>query len=194
MSETLHPAENRGYRELYAFSRQLIEHWSRLRDRFAVGPESGPLDSGVRAVERMLTELEPLTARYGLHGRPAAQGVGQSIALQRAALRDRFLERGQALRLAVLELQQLTTLLAYLAAVAQSRSDEQLADFCGRAERRLRRVESSVRKAVAELGARPDDAIEPLDPSSVGRAAHSLGYVMGTVGEWVDRRASRRED
>ena len=187
---TFHPAENRGYRELYALARQLVDHWSRLTERLEVAQ----LSSGVAAVQGLLDELRPLTASYGLHGKPAAQGVGVSVARSRGEVRDRFLERGQALRLAVLDLQQLTTLLAYLARAAESRRDERLAEFCGRWERKLRRVESAARKAAVEQGGDPDAAIEPLDGSALGRAAHSVSYAVGTVGEWLDRRAAGKKN
>jgi hypothetical protein len=192
MPAALHPAENRGYRELYAFARQLAEHWATLLPRFAGGPAAEPLERGEAAARELLAELEPLTAARGLHGRPAAQGMGASLAKQRGVVRDRFLERNQALRFALEELQHLTTLIAYLGSVAGTRRDEELQEFCGRWERKLKRLEGQARKGAAALGEDPDAAVEPFDPTGVGRAAHSLGYAMGTVGEWVDRRVADR--
>ena len=192
MARELHPAENRGYRELYAYSRQLIEHWKALSAQ-TDGPAEGPLDAGVRAVRELLGELEPMTAAYGLHGKPAAQGAGAQIARQRTVVRDRFLERGQALRFGVDDVVHLCVLLAYLRSVAESRGDATLAEFCGRWERKLRRHESAVRKAAAELGGDPDGAVEPLHGSAVGRAAHGVGFALGTAGEWFDRRAASRK-
>jgi hypothetical protein len=191
MPATLHPAENRGYRELYAFGRQLASHWSALAERLAP-EERSAFERGVERTNELLEALVPVTARYGLHGKPAAQGVGVSIASGRAAVRDRFLERNQALRLAVQDIQHLTALLGYLAAVAKSRSDSELAEFCLGWERKLRRVESDARKVAVEAGTRPDSAIEPLDGSPLGRAAHKAGYAMGTVGEWLDKRTAER--
>ena len=188
MSRELHPAENRGYRELYAFARQMADHWEALAPAF---PDA-PLERGAGAAGELIEELEPLTAARGLHGHPAAQGVGKTLARQRGVVRDRFLERGQALRFAVEEVQHLVTLLAYLGSVAGTRSDEELGDFCARWVRRLKRLGSEARKAAASLGEDPDDAIEPLDTSRLGRAAHSIGYAFGTVGEWVDRQAAQR--
>ena len=46
---------------------------------------------------------------------------------------------------------------------------------------------SALRKAAVELGSSPDDAIEPLDPRPIGRAAHSTAVATGTVGEAVDK-------
>jgi hypothetical protein len=192
VAKALHPAENRAYRELYAGARQLADHWSTLAERFAGSGAATPLETGAESARGLLAELGPLTAAHGLHGYPAAEGVGLSFARGRVALRDRFLERNQALRLAVLDLQHLTTLLGYLAALAKTRGDEDAAGFCGRWERKLRRVESAARKAAIESGAAPNEAVEPLDASPVGRAAHGVGYAMGTVGEWVDKQVADR--
>lgn len=190
MVRELHPAENRGYRELYAFSRGLIAHWTALSD--ALGPPAcKPLDAGVHAARGLLSELEPVTAAHGLHGRPAAQGAGAQVGRQRI-VRNRFLERGQALRFAPQDIVHLCVLLAYLAQVAESRGDSELAEFCVRWERKLRRHESAVRKAATLIGADPDGAVEPLHGSVVGRAAHGLGLAAGTAGEWFDRRAAGR--
>jgi hypothetical protein len=192
MDGQLHATEHRGYRELYSFARQLAEHWPALASRFEPDGPVAALRQGATAARTLLQELDPLTASYGLYGKPAAQGVGVFIARSRAGVRDRLLERDRALRLSVLELQYLTMLLGYLGAVARGRRDHRLADFCGRWERKLRRVESAARKAAVELGADADAAVQPLDPSPVGRAAQSLGYAAGAVGEWVDRRAANR--
>jgi hypothetical protein len=188
----LHPAQNRGLRELYAFTRQLASHWSRLAPRVGVGPGPAALEAGAAAARELLVELADLTAEHDLHGFPAAQGVGAQIAGLRNAVADRTLERNQALRLAVVDAQHLTTLLAYLAALAETRGDERMRDFCARWERRLKRHESAVRRAAIAAGTAPDGAIEPLDHTPVGRAAHGLATAVGTVGEWVDRRTAAR--
>jgi hypothetical protein len=189
---SLHPAENRTYRELYAMSRQLIEHWKALAGRLPASPATDALEQGYAAVRRMLHELGPLTETYGLHGKPAAQGVGARLATARTHLRDRAMERGQALRAAVLDIQHLTTTLLFLAEVADSRGDERMAGFCRKWERSLRRTENAVRKAVAETGSDPDDAVEPLDDSPAGRAAHGAAYAFGTLGEWLDKQRGER--
>ena len=197
MARDLHPAENRGYRELYAFARQMAEHWSSLAGQLGAGSGAAePLGKGAIAARELIHELEPVTARYGLYGKPAAQGVGINLARGRAGVRDRFMERNQALRFAVKDVEHVTMLLAYLASVAESRSDTELAEFCGHWERKLRRHVGAARKAAVDQGSDPDAAVEPLDGSLVGKAAHSVGYVAGTVGEWVDRRAdsARRSD
>ena len=148
----LHPAENRGYRELYAFARQLADHWEALAERSGGRPEEAPLAGGAAAARELIEELEPVTGSRGLHGRPAAQGVGSSLAKQRTGLRDRFLERNQAVRFAVEEMQHLVTLLSYLGSVAAGRGDEELGAFCARWVRKLKRHENAARKAAAALG------------------------------------------
>lgn len=188
----LHPAENRGYRELYAFTRALTAHWPGLVSRLGPGAAADALQAGIDQGQALLSELAETTARYDLHGRPAAQGVGHRMASVRNHAADRFLERNQALRFAAQEAQHLSTLAGYLGEVAHSRGDEELAGFIHGWERKLRRMENAVRKAAIEQGAAPDSAVQPLDASPLGRAAHGVGYAMGTVGEWLDRRAARR--
>jgi hypothetical protein len=187
----LHPAENRGYRELYAYSRQLAEHWRALSDSLADPGVTKVLDRGAVAAEELIEELAPLTARQGLHGKPAAQGAGKSIA-GGARVRDRFLERNQAARFAIEDLQHVVTLLAYLAQASETSRNGELAEFCGRWERKLKRLESEARKAAAALGADLDGAVAPLDESRVGRVAHQVGYIAGTVGEAFDRRVAKK--
>lgn len=195
MSETtpgLHPAQNRGLRELYAGTRQLAEHWEALAVRLAAGEGVDELRAGAAAARELLVELADVTAGYGLHGYPAAQGVGARVAGLRNAVADRTMERNQALRTAVLDLQHVVTLLGYLAAVAESRGDAPLAEFCGRWERKLKRLEGRIRRAAIGAGADPDAAVEPLDHGALGRAGHRLAHLGGTLGEWVDRRAAER--
>jgi len=170
----------------------MADHWGALAAQVGPGTEAADaLAKGASAARDLIAELEPVTARYGLHGKPAAQGVGVGLARGRAGVRNRFLERNQALRFAVKDVEHLTMLLAYLSAVAESRSDPELAEFCARWERKLRRHVGAARKAAIGQGADPDRAVEPLDASMLGKAAHSAGYLAGSVGEWVDRRASQ---
>ena len=187
-----HPAENRGYRELYVTGRQLVSRWERLAALLENAPAADPMRKAAESVGRMLDELEPLTARQGVYAKTAAQGSGARMGSARATVFDRFLERNQAVRLALADLEHVTTLLAYLAEVSEARGDAELPDFCRSWERRLRRQLGAVRRAVIQMGTNPDAAIEPLDPSKVGRAAHGAAYAAGTVGEWVDRRLARR--
>jgi hypothetical protein len=188
----LHPAENRGYRELYVTGRQAAKRLGRMALSLDGTDAREPLDRATESLGKLLDELGPLTARHNLYGDVAAQGGGANLGLIRGAVFDRFLERNQALRLAVDDLEHVTTLLAYLATVSEGRGDTTLAEFCGSWERRMRRQVSAVRKAAVALGATPDAAIEPLDPSAVGRAAHGAAWAFGTVGEWTDRQVARR--
>src|SRR3954453_8817035 len=180
----LHPAENRGYRELYAFARNIVVHWPKLAERVAGSSAEGPLRDGAAAADELLSDLEGRTPDYGLYGKPAAQSVGANLARARRDVRDRFLERNQALRLAVSDVQHLVTLLGYLEQVARSRGDEVLRTFCSDQRSKLMHIERTARAAAMELGSSPDEAIKPLDDSTAGRAAHGVGFAMGSVGEW----------
>jgi hypothetical protein len=155
-------------------------------------PAEAALRGGAEDVREMLLELEPLTAKHELHGKLAAQGSGAGIGSARAAVVDRFLERNQAVRLAHGELEHVITLLGYLGEVGRRGRNTRLAEFCSSWEERLIPRAAAVRAAAVELGADPDSAIEPLDPSPVGRAAHTTAHALGTVGEWVDRQAAHR--
>ena len=188
----LHPAENRGYRELYVTGRQAAKRLGRMALSLDGTEAREPVDKAAESLGKLLDELGPLTARHDLHGGPAAQGGGANLGVVRGAVFDRFLERNQALRLAVDDLEHVTTLLAYLATVSETRGDEVLPEFCRSWERRMRRQVSAVRKAAIALGGDPDAAIEPLDPSATGRAAHRVAWAFGTAGEWTDRKVARR--
>ena len=188
---SLHPAQNRGYRELYLTARQTIKRLERLASAFG-GSTRELLEKTVSSISRLLEELQPLTARYDLHGDVAAQGTGANLGTVRGAVLDRFLERNQALRLAVDDLEHVTTLLAYLSALSETRGDPELSEFCRSWERRLRRQGNAVRRAAVELGEDPNRAVEPLDASRSGRAAHRLAWAIGTAGEWTDRQLARR--
>lgn len=189
----LHPAENRGYRELYLTGRQAVKRLGRLAAAFETTATGELLEKAALSISRLLEELGPLTARHDLHGGPTAQGSGANLGTVRGAVFDRFLERNQALRFAVDDLEHVTTLLAYLASVSEARRDPELPEFCRSWERRLRRQVSAVRKSAIELGSDPDAAVEPLSPSPTGRAAHRVAWALGTVGEWTDRQAARRK-
>ena len=187
----MHPAEHRAYRELHAGARQLERHWSSLADRLAGTPQAPAFRDGAKTAAGLLAELDELTEREDLYGRPAAQGVGATLSGGRTLVSDRFLERNQAARLAVLDAQHLTTLLPYLARLARTRGDEEHASFCEGWLRRMQRVERAARTAAIECGERPDEAIERADQSPLGAAAHGVAYAVGTVGEWTDRRLGR---
>ena len=184
----LHPAQNRGLRELVATTRHLADHWGGLTPRLAGTAAADALDDGVIRAQELLDAIRPLIEARGLFGGPAVNSVGKSLAGSRSRFGDRFLERNQALRTAVLDVQHVVTLLGYQAQIAETREDEELAQALRHHERELLAVERAARRAAVKLGTTPDEAIERLDPSPAGRVAHGAANAVGTVGEWVDRR------
>src|SRR5919198_3169387 len=122
----LHPAENRGYRELYLTGRQTVKRLGRMGSALAGTSAREPLDKAASAIDQLLSELGPLTARHDLHGDLAAQGTGANLGVARGAMLDRFLERNQALRLAVDDIEHVATLLGYLASVGGAPADSEL--------------------------------------------------------------------
>jgi hypothetical protein len=185
--DDLHPAQNRGFRELYATTRQLVNHYRSLAQRI----NEDALHEGAAAARRLLDDLRGQTRRYDLYGYPAAQTVGATAARARNGVGDRFLERNQALRAAVLDVQHVVTLLGYLAAVSETNGNDDLAELCRRWEAAMLEVEQRIRAAAVDQGQRPDEAVAPLDGSALGRAAHGVQNVLGTFGEWFDRRSAR---
>jgi hypothetical protein len=183
----LHPAENRGYRELFLTAQQAQTRLGKLAGHLDGDPRSAVEKAG-GALAEMLEDFRPALARYDLHTEHAARGGGSRIGLIRAAIVDRFLERNQALRLAVDDLEHVATLLAYLAAVSETRDATTLTELCRAWERRLRRHVGAIRKTVVALASDPDAAIEPLDGSPVGKAAHATAVAAGTAGEAFDRK------
>lgn len=184
-------AEHRGLRELYASTRQFASHWSVLAERLG-GDQGAALRDGAAQAEQLLEELAVRMEEHDLAGFPAAQSAGGSLSSLRNRLADAALERNQALRLAVLDVQHLGTLLPYLAEIARGRGDEGLARWYGGWKRRLAAVEKRARELAIAAGADPDSAVEPLIDSPAGRAAHGMAYAIGTLGEWVDTSAVGR--
>jgi hypothetical protein len=183
----LHPAQNRGLRELVATARQLADHWDSLAGRLP-GAQARPLQTGARRARALLAAVTPLMEARGLFAREAVHSVGKSLAGSRSQVGDRFLERNQALRTAVLDVQHVVTLLGYQAQLAETRGDAELASALKRHEKELASSERAARRAAVRLGTKPDEAIERLDPSPAGRVAHGAANAVGTVGEWVDRQ------
>lgn len=195
---TLHASEHRGYRELYAAAQQIVSHWGRLAEWFSDDDVGQSLAEGVKGAEDLLQELEAMAPVYGLHGTPAARGVGGQIAAVRTLVTDRFLERNQALRAAVLDVQHLSTLLSYLNTLAEAENDDRLANFCQDWRERFAEIEAAVWLAAVHCGDDRESAIRPADKSLAGRAAHGAAYTFGAIGEMIDRAAgalpSRRDD
>ena len=170
-----------------ATTRQLADHWDSLASRLPPA-QAKPLRTGVRRAHVLLEALYPLIEARGLYGGVAAHSVGKSLAGSRGQVGDRFLERNQALRTAVLDVQHVATLLGYQATLAETRGDDELASSLRRHEKELLSSERAARRAAISLGSNPDQAIERLDQSPAGRVAHGAANAVGTVGEWVDRR------
>jgi hypothetical protein len=191
MASSLHPAENRGYRELYASARHMANHWSRVAKFFEGSPVGETLTTGASEARALLTELAYLTKQHDLYGHSAAQGTGAALALARSQLINRGLERNQALRFALLDLEHLNTLLAYLLNITAQRGDADLERFTEGWQHRLAPLNTSLRNAIAELGRDPDEAVAPLDRSIAGRITHGAGWVMGSIGEATDRITAR---
>jgi hypothetical protein len=191
----LYRAEHRALRELYSGARQLCGHWETLSARIG-GQAETVLRHGAQACQELLDELTSRTEEHGLHGFPAAQGVGGRLAGVRNNAGDLLLERNQAMRAAVLDVQYLTTLLAYLARLAATRGDDQLAGFHRRWEERMREVEDEARRAAVDLGCEPAAAVIPADQGPLGRAGHRVASAVGSAGEAIDSsavgRAARR--
>ena len=191
----LYRAEHRALRELYATARQLCGHWERLAERVGGRPATA-LTHGASACHELLDELASRTEEHGLHVYPAAHSAGSRFAGLRNNAGDLLLERNQAVRVALLDIQHVTTLLGYLARLAATRGDEGLAGFHRRWEERLRTIEDEVREAAVELGCEPAAAIVPADQGALGRAGHHVAIAVGSAGEAIDAsplgRAARR--
>ena len=185
------PAEHRALRELHATARQVRNHWRKLGQRLE-GEPATVLDDGAEAAGELLSELRArVGGDYDLHGQPAAQAVGARLAGARG-VSDLLLERNQAFRTALLDVQHVTTLLVYLAALARTRGDAGLAEWHEGWERRLRELEERGRAAAAAMAGDPEGAIAPADESALGRAGAKLGAAVGTLGEAIDSRLARR--
>jgi hypothetical protein len=189
---SLHPAEHRAYRELYAAGRQLIQRWRRVASALEGTAIAERLSDGAAETSVLLTELGPRTANFGLYGTPMAQGMGARIADLRTAVMDRSGDTGLVVRSAVLDMEHVTTLLRHLAELARARGDQNMAGFCEEWAGRLESNLGAVREAAVELGADPDRTSAPLGDSTVNRAAHGIGWVFGSIGEAVDRAVGRR--
>jgi hypothetical protein len=192
---SLHPAQNRGFRELVVTGRRAIEHLEALGPRFESHQRvTDALEDAAATTREMLEAIRAAIAEHDLHGGSAAQGLGKQAARAQSEVRDRFLERNQAIRFAVLDVQHLTTLLAYLESVSVASGTPDLAAVCHKWHGELARIDERMRAAAVAVGKDPDFAVEPLDASVIGRAAHGLGYWVGTFGEWYDRRSAGRPD
>ena len=188
----LHPTENRGLRELYVRARDLGRHHCRLAERLGADEAGATLRSSAAAAGRLVTDLETLTPSYGLYLAPAAAGLGTMVAGTRGGVLDRFLERGQAVRVAATDLDAVVLLLGYLARTAERRRDERMAALCTDWRHELTGLSAAVHDAAIAMGDDPDRSIDPLDDSLAGRAGQRAAYTIGAIGEWVDSRLPGR--
>jgi len=188
--QTLHPAEHRGLRELQAASRHLAGHWQRLAARLP-GEPAEVLERGAAIARELVSELRGRAAAYGVEVFPAAQLVGARGAGLRGA-GDVLLERNQAMRAAVLDASHVAVLLGYLSEIAEGRGDATLAAWEREWRERVEKLERAARAAAIRLGAAPDAAIEPAEPSTLGRAGHAVAVGVGSLGEAIDGSALGR--
>jgi hypothetical protein len=188
--QTLHPAEHRGLRELQAASRHLAGHWRRLAARLP-GEPAEVLERGSATAGDLLTELRDMVGGYGVEVFPAAQLVGARGAGLRGA-GDVLLERNQAMRVAVLDASHVAVLLGYLSEIAEGRGDATLAAWEREWRARFEELERAARGAAIRLGTAPDAAIEPAEPSALGRAGHAVAVGVGSLGEAIDSSALGR--
>jgi hypothetical protein len=188
--QTLHPAEHRGLRELQAASRQLAGHWRRLAARLP-GEPAAVLEHGAATARDLVTELRDQAAAHGVEVFPAAQLAGARGAGLRGA-GDVLLERNQAMRAAVLDATHVAVLLGYLATMAETRGDASLAAWERSWCERVEELERAARSVARSLGTAPDAAIEPAEPSRLGRAGHAVAVGVGSLGEAIDGSALGR--
>src|SRR3954471_1254903 len=186
----MHPAEHRALRELRVFGTQLASHWKHLARKLG-GPEGALFAAGADDARTMLAEVDAAATARDVPTRPAAALTGR-VTSARPMAPDHLLERNQALRYALLDVQHCATLLGYAAGLAAVRGDEDLRALLARWEERLAGHERAVRSAVFAVAARPDDAVAPAIPTVPGRLGHRLAAGGGALGEWVDRRAAAR--
>ena len=189
----MHPAEHRGLRELYVMARRLCDHWRALAGRLESGAteQAALLREGSDVARGLIGELTDVTAARGLHGRPAAQGLGARLASLHSLLLDTTLEVNQALRFAVLDVVRVVTLLDYLAALARADGDAELEAFLAGWSPRMRVQEEAIRATAVSVAETPDAAIRAATPGLAGRIVHGAAAAVGTLGEWVDGRAAR---
>lgn len=182
----MHPATHRALRELVASARVLSHRWSRLAT--LVPDVAEPLRAGVLEADAMVVAMSELAEEREVAIGGAASGLGASLGEGMARIGEPFLERNQTLRTAVLDSHHINVLLHYLERLARAQDDDELATACHEWVHRLVQIEGPVRDAAIAEGDEPDRAVEPVDDSAAGRAAHRVAVSVGAAGEWVDRR------
>jgi hypothetical protein len=186
----MHPATHRALRELAIDGRLLSHRWRRLADRLADG-EAAALRAGADHAEAMVDALADLAEPREVPLRGGATALGSVLGESIATVVEPFMERNQALRAAVLDAHRTTVLLHYLEHLARAEGDDELAEAANTWAHRLVVSEGELRELAIAQGDDPDRAIEPIDDSSAGRAAHQLAVGAGALGEWMDGRRRR---
>ncbi len=165
----LYPAEHRALRELHAMARQLASHWARLGGRLGGAPGDALRDGAVRRARAAARAGRPHGGQHGLHGFPAAQGVGARLAgaaQHRRRPRCSSATRRCAPRCSTSP--HVTTLLAYLVRARRPprrRHARRLAPPLGGAPASRRRSDA-IGDAVVALAEDPDDAILPASQTA----------------------------
>jgi hypothetical protein len=190
-NSSLHPAEHRAYRELYASARHLTHRWARVGTLLEDAPIGEKLQRGAAEAQRLLEELRPRTEAFGLYGSPMAQNVGATLADLRTGVADRGGDTGMVARFSVLDGEHLTTLLRQLAELARTRQDRDMAGFCEEWAVRFEPHLDAVRQAAVELGRDPDRTAAPVADTILNKAAHGVGWTFGAFGEGVDQIIGR---
>ena len=158
---------------------------------------------GAAAAERAARRARPTrTGEHGLHGFPAAQGAGGRLAGLRNNAGDLLLERNQAMRTAVLDVQHLTTLLGYLQRLAATRGDEALAALpraLGGAPARRRGGSARAPRSSSAAIRRPPSspptrAARPRRPPRRARASAAAGEAIDHSAARPRRAAASRRD
>ena len=130
----------------------MVDHFEALAPRFDDARSPRALTDGAELAKELLGEARDAIAEHDLHGGPAAQSVGKSGAGLRGGVGDNFLERNQALRMAVLDVQHTVTLLGYLESVSGEAGTTTWPSCAAAGTARCSTVEQRMRAAVIVLG------------------------------------------
>ena len=176
------PAEHRALRELHATTRQLAGHWAKLGDRLGGEPA------------RCSTRARPPRACCSTSSRSASAsctaGPRPSPSVPRLAgargVSDLLLERNQAFRSALLDLQHVTTLLALRGrarAHAWRRRAGRVAGRLGGAAASARGPRAGRRRRARQ---RPRGRDRTRRRELAGARGRQVGVAFGTIGEAID--------
>lgn len=188
----LHPTEHRGYRELHLSLKSLQQHWTRLAGCIGEGDCVDVLRFGAHRAGTLMRELRTVTESLSVYGGPQALAAGRLAAAFQNFVRDPFLEINQAVRLAILDAEHIANLLAYLAAAADRRDDNERGAFFTRWAGRFRDLQEKLRESALSMIENPEFCIRPVYRTLPGRVAQQIVVLLGNVGETADHHLSRR--